>query len=369
MFLIYLPVGNVPYNMGEDQLIDVFKSVGQVIGFRLVFDRDTGKPRGYGFCEFSDHETALSAVRNLNNTDVGGRPLRIDLADSDPFLEGKTTVRGEIVDGGTPGPSEPRHAWRGGGDSRNESIFTNAPSGIQIPQGASALDYISQTLANMQPSQLMEVLAQMKAFVITHPEQARNLLQTHPQLAYALFQALVLNKIVDSAILQRMLAATNGSAAPPQVARPPVPPPHLQQPQHSQYPPMPPQTFPPPLQQTQPPIPALAPPTAAPTMYGHHVPPPHASMPPPPMAPYGYRPPTSVAQPMVPPSQTQASSPSAPQPAIPTAPPGISDDQRAMIMQVFALTQEQINAFPEAERTAIQQLRTQYSQLMNGVGA
>ncbi|KAG6895440.1 hypothetical protein C0992_001213 [Termitomyces sp. T32_za158] len=316
-----------------------------------------------------DHETALSAVRNLNNTDVGGRPLRIDLADSDPFLEGKTTVRGEIIDGGTPGPSEPRHGWRGGGgDSRHESIFTNLPPGIQIPQGASALDYISQTLATMQPSQLMEVLAQMKAFVITHPEQARTLLFAHPQFAYALFQALVLNKIVDSAILQRMLAATTGGTA-PQAARPPVPPPHLQQPQHPQYPPpMPPQAYPPPpLQQPQPPMPALAPPTA-PTLYGHHVPPPHASMPPPPMAPYGYRPPPP-AQPMLPTPPTQTSQPPAPQPATPAAPPGISDDQRAMIMQVFALTQEQINAFPEAERAAIQQLRTQYSQLMNGVGA
>jgi hypothetical protein len=59
--------------MGEEQLIDVFKSVGQVVGFRychstlprffhrhidsnlfrLVFDRDTGKPKGYGFCEFA----------------------------------------------------------------------------------------------------------------------------------------------------------------------------------------------------------------------------------------------------------------------------------------------------------------------------
>jgi len=46
-------VGNVPYNMGEEQLIEVFKSVGQVVGFRLVFDRDTGKPKGYGFCEFA----------------------------------------------------------------------------------------------------------------------------------------------------------------------------------------------------------------------------------------------------------------------------------------------------------------------------
>jgi cleavage stimulation factor subunit 2 len=49
----------------------------------------------------------MSAVRNLHNTDVGGRPLRIDLADSDPFLEGKTTVRGEIVDA----PGERDRGW------------------------------------------------------------------------------------------------------------------------------------------------------------------------------------------------------------------------------------------------------------------
>lgn len=45
-------VGNIPYDMSEEQLIDVFREVGTVVGFRLVFDRDTGKPKGYGFCEF-----------------------------------------------------------------------------------------------------------------------------------------------------------------------------------------------------------------------------------------------------------------------------------------------------------------------------
>lgn len=41
-----------------------------------------------------------------------------------------------------------------------------------------------------------------QAFVITHPEQARALLIAHPQLGYALFQALLLNKIVDTAVLE-----------------------------------------------------------------------------------------------------------------------------------------------------------------------
>ena len=163
--------------------------------------------------------------------DVGGRPLRIDLADSDPFLEGKTTVRGELIDGG-----ETRAQWRERENARRDdgtnkdktSFLRNLPQGIPVPPGTSALDMISQTLATMNPAQLVEVLAQfkvchsvvpsslshcvrefvcnlltlLKAFVITHPDQARALLVAHPQLAYALFQALLLNKIVDPAILQ-----------------------------------------------------------------------------------------------------------------------------------------------------------------------
>jgi cleavage stimulation factor subunit 2 len=46
----------------------------------LVYDRETGKPKGYGFCEYQDVETAQSALRNLNNTDFNGRPLRVGVA-------------------------------------------------------------------------------------------------------------------------------------------------------------------------------------------------------------------------------------------------------------------------------------------------
>lgn len=47
---------------------------------RLVYDRETGKPKGYGFCEYKDQETALSAMRNLNGYEIGGRTLRVDNA-------------------------------------------------------------------------------------------------------------------------------------------------------------------------------------------------------------------------------------------------------------------------------------------------
>lgn len=122
-------------------------------------------------CCYQDHETAASAVRNLNNVDVGGRPLRIDLADSDPFLEGKTTVRGELVDSG-----ESRAQWRERerDDFRNGSLksppdanafMAGIPPGVPIAPGSTSLDTISNTLGTMNPSQLIEVLAQVKVCI------------------------------------------------------------------------------------------------------------------------------------------------------------------------------------------------------------
>lgn len=53
LLLSALAVGNIPYDMTEEELIQIFSQVGTVVGMRLVFDRETGKPKGYGFCEFA----------------------------------------------------------------------------------------------------------------------------------------------------------------------------------------------------------------------------------------------------------------------------------------------------------------------------
>ena len=43
-----------------------------------MYDRDSGKPKGYGFCEYDDPDTAASAIRNLNGFEMSGRSLRVD---------------------------------------------------------------------------------------------------------------------------------------------------------------------------------------------------------------------------------------------------------------------------------------------------
>ena len=62
-----------------------------------MYDRETGKPKGYGFCEYQDVETAQSAMRNLNNHDFNGRPLRVGVAAGEQNKdEIKSTVPGSF---------------------------------------------------------------------------------------------------------------------------------------------------------------------------------------------------------------------------------------------------------------------------------
>ena len=82
-------VGNLPYDASEEQLLAVFSEVGSVASLRLVHDKETGKPKGYGFCEFHDVASAESAVRNLNNAGVNGRSIRVDFAENDSRSGGR----------------------------------------------------------------------------------------------------------------------------------------------------------------------------------------------------------------------------------------------------------------------------------------
>eukprot|EP00290_Baffinella_frigidus_P018782 CAMPEP_0180196332 /NCGR_PEP_ID=MMETSP0987-20121128/4056_1 /TAXON_ID=697907 /ORGANISM="non described non described, Strain CCMP2293" /LENGTH=97 /DNA_ID=CAMNT_0022151217 /DNA_START=14 /DNA_END=303 /DNA_ORIENTATION=+ len=72
-------VGNIPYNATDEEIEEVFRTVGTVVKLRLVKNPD-GQPKGFGFAEFKDPQTAESAIRNLNNHEMNGRQLRVDYA-------------------------------------------------------------------------------------------------------------------------------------------------------------------------------------------------------------------------------------------------------------------------------------------------
>ena len=71
--------GNLPFSTREEELRELFEAYGTVHSVRLVMDRETGRPRGFGFVEMEPEE-ADQAVAGLNGSDFNGRTLRVDEA-------------------------------------------------------------------------------------------------------------------------------------------------------------------------------------------------------------------------------------------------------------------------------------------------
>ena len=74
-----LYVGNLPYNISDDQLQAMFAKFGTPDSARVITDRDTGQSKGFGFVEFSNPEQAKAALA-LNGTEFGGRSLKVNEA-------------------------------------------------------------------------------------------------------------------------------------------------------------------------------------------------------------------------------------------------------------------------------------------------
>ncbi|HKQ61680.1 MAG TPA: hypothetical protein VJS92_10320 [Candidatus Polarisedimenticolaceae bacterium] len=76
-----LYVGNLPFTADEDQVRALFTGSGRTVTeVKLVTDRDTGRPRGFGFVEMGSSEEADAAIRELNGHDFGGRALTVNEA-------------------------------------------------------------------------------------------------------------------------------------------------------------------------------------------------------------------------------------------------------------------------------------------------
>ncbi|XP_076287478.1 cleavage stimulation factor subunit 2 CstF64 isoform X1 [Lasioglossum baleicum] len=175
-------VGNIPYEATEENLKDIFSEVGPVLSFKLVFDRETGKPKGYGFCEYKDQETALSAMRNLNGYEIGGRTLRVDNACTEKSrMEMQSLLQGQ----------------------NTENPYGEAVQADKAPEA------ISKAVASLPPEQMFELMKQMKLCVQNNPNEARQMLLQNPQLAYALLQAQVVMRIVDPHTAVNMLHKAN----------------------------------------------------------------------------------------------------------------------------------------------------------------
>jgi cleavage stimulation factor subunit 2 len=197
--------------------VDTLGRVGQVVNFRLVYDKDTGRPKGFGFAEFADADAAASAVRNLNDYEVMGRKLRVDWSNDngagDAAPAGYTPA--PLPTNG-PEPVQPP-----------QSSLPPLPPGTELPPNLTCPDAISRTLSTLPPTQLLDILSQMKGLVMSDPGKATELLRQAPQLSYAIFQSLLLLNLVDTSVLATIIDPGAAVAPPPVPPQPPVQaPPH-----------------------------------------------------------------------------------------------------------------------------------------------
>ena len=122
--------------------------------------------------------------------------MRVELSTDEPGLKKNNNLGGGPA-GRPPGVGGPS------GSSGAQGINMNLlPPGQDLPPGERATDTISKTLASIPPGKMEEVLVGMKQMVKDNPEGARAVFLQHPQLAYALFQGLLLMNAVDPSVIQ-----------------------------------------------------------------------------------------------------------------------------------------------------------------------
>jgi RNA recognition motif-containing protein len=82
-----LYVGNLSYNTTEDGLKNLFSGFGSVASVKIIFDRESGNSKGFGFIEMGSDEEATAAIAGTNGREFDGRQLRVNEAMDKPRRE------------------------------------------------------------------------------------------------------------------------------------------------------------------------------------------------------------------------------------------------------------------------------------------
>ncbi len=92
-------VGGLPYTVTSSQLEEMFSKIGKVVSCDVIIDRYSGQSKGFGFVEMEDDKEADEAIKKLNDTELEGRKIAVNVA--------------------RPREERPRFDNRGGGSGRD----------------------------------------------------------------------------------------------------------------------------------------------------------------------------------------------------------------------------------------------------------
>ncbi|HEY0058772.1 MAG TPA: RNA-binding protein [Flavisolibacter sp.] len=74
-------VAGLPYDLYDDELVEIFEKFGKIASAKVAIDKETGKSRGFAFVEMPNDEEAQDAIENLNDISLGKKPLVVKKAD------------------------------------------------------------------------------------------------------------------------------------------------------------------------------------------------------------------------------------------------------------------------------------------------
>ncbi len=106
-------VGSLSWNTDDNGLQEAFAPFGEISEAKVITDRDSGRSRGFGFVTFEDDEAADKAIAALNDTDLDGRTIRVNVAQDKRRDGGGGGGRGGYGGGGGGGGG-----YGGGGGDR-----------------------------------------------------------------------------------------------------------------------------------------------------------------------------------------------------------------------------------------------------------
>ncbi|KAJ2156063.1 hypothetical protein GGF46_005438 [Coemansia sp. RSA 552] len=217
-------IGNVAYGTTEEQLRRTLELAGPVVDIQLIFDPITGRAKGFGFCQYADRNIAASAIKNLNDTLVDGRNIKIGYADRGRVRRYLGTD-GTSLSGGNGGTMSTRAAM-----IESDTPITPQPKSIEPEQ-------VSMLVGGLDDGQMRDLIGQFRSFASVNMTKAREELLKNPALAHALLVSLEALNAVDPGTLDRirngftgdeqeMMAGTGPrNSIPPAGLRPPLPPP------------------------------------------------------------------------------------------------------------------------------------------------
>ncbi len=115
-------VAGLPYDLYDEELVEIFEKFGPLVSAKVALDKETGKSRGFGFVEMQNEQDGKDAIEHLNDISFGKKPLVVKQAEERSSGSGGSGGGGGYRGGGSSGGGG---GYRGGNSGGGGGGYNN----------------------------------------------------------------------------------------------------------------------------------------------------------------------------------------------------------------------------------------------------